>query len=328
MRVLGETSTIQKDTGHLTETKNASNAISTRGRDEGRGRVRQVLETIHFDDSRTMDERSLDDQSVERDQERSIARQVFGEERWIDVGEPPDVLAEEADTYEVDANVDDRWHTRDLRDGKTKLVDLDENGRDDSSRRRSNRGWAKSRGKGRTNEGVVENDQALTSPGSGSRLGVGRSFRDRNSLKNSDVKKVSDARKHLGRNTDVSFVEREDNDDCFQDCRVGTKDISDLVKKAVRAAEAEARAANAPAEAIKAAGDAAAEVVKSAAQEVDSLSLTLSFCFCVDVFLCDECEFYLILYISNVYYNVCRNSKPQTMKKLQYWLLLERPVLL
>ncbi|KAH7524295.1 hypothetical protein FEM48_Zijuj06G0104400 [Ziziphus jujuba var. spinosa] len=246
VRVLGETSTSQKDASHLTETKNASNA-SMRGRDENRGRVRQVLETSHFDDSRSTDERSLDDQSLER--------------------EPPDGLAEGADIYDVDANGEDRWHVRDLRDGRTKLGDLDENGRDDSSRRRSTRGWAKSRGKGRANEGAVENEQALTSPGSGIRLGQGRGFRDRNSLKNSDVKKVQDAKKYLGRNPDVSYLERDENDDCFQDCRVGTQDISDLVRKAVRSAEAEARAANAPAEAIKAAGDAAAEVVKSAAQE-------------------------------------------------------------
>lgn len=248
VRVLGETIASQKDASHLTETRNAFNA-SVRGRDESRGRVRQVLETSHFDDSRSTDERSLDDQSLER--------------------EPPDGLAEGADIYEVDANGEDRWHIRDLRDGKTKFGDLDDNGRDDSSRRRSNRGWAKSRGKGRANEGAVENEQALTSPGSGIRLGQGRSSRDRNSLKNSDVKKVQDAKKHLGRNPDVfSYVERDENDDCFQDCKVGTQDISDLVKKAVRSAEAEARAANAPAEAIKAAGDAAAEVVKSAAQEV------------------------------------------------------------
>jgi hypothetical protein len=44
------------------------------------------------------------------------------------------------------------------------------------------------------------------------------------------------------------------------------------VKKAVQAAEAEARGANAPAGAIKAAGDAAAEDVKSAALEVSKLS--------------------------------------------------------
>ena len=46
------------------------------------------------------------------------------------------------------------------------------------------------------------------------------------------------------------------------------KDISDIVLKAVRAAESEARSANTPDEAVKAAGDAAAELVKSAALEV------------------------------------------------------------
>ncbi|KAG9139957.1 hypothetical protein Leryth_010492 [Lithospermum erythrorhizon] len=51
------------------------------------------------------------------------------------------------------------------------------------------------------------------------------------------------------------------------DCKIGSRDITDFVIKAVRAAEAEARTANAPAEAIKAAGDAAAELVKSAALE-------------------------------------------------------------
>jgi len=63
-----------------------------------------------------------------------------------------------------------------------------------------------------------------------------------------------------------SVVKREDADGCFQECRLGTEDISDVVNSAVRAAEAEARAANAPVEAVKAAGDAAAELVKSAAK--------------------------------------------------------------
>ncbi|CAB4297178.1 unnamed protein product [Prunus armeniaca] len=234
VRVLGESSITQKDSNHLTESKNTLNAVCVRGRDEGRGRVRQVLETTHFDDPRITDERCLDDQNV-------------------DGGEPPDGLAEGVEIHDAD--------------GKMKFGDFDENVRDDSSRRRPNRGWTRSRGKGRANEGAVENEQPLTSPGSGSRLLQGRSFRDRAALKNSDVKKIPDSRKCLDRNTDVSYLEREDNDDCFQDCRVGCKDISDLVKKAVRSAEAEARAANAPAEAIKAAGDAAAEVVKTAALE-------------------------------------------------------------
>lgn len=257
VRVLGEMSTSQKDSGHLTESKNVSGAICIRGRDEIRIKARQVLETTHLDDSRITDEKSLDDQSVERDQERGICGQAFGEECWVDGREPPD-----------DVDGEDRWHTRDLCEGKTKFIDFDENGREDSSRRKS-RGWVKSRGKGRATEGSLENEQVLTSPGSGSRLGPGRGTRDKSSSKNLDLKKVVDAKKFLGRSTsDVFPLERGDNDDCFQGCRVGTKDFSDLVRKAVRSAEAEARAANAPEEAIRAAGDSAAEVVKSAALEV------------------------------------------------------------
>ncbi|KAE8056460.1 hypothetical protein FH972_013233 [Carpinus fangiana] len=268
VRVLGETSTSQKDAAHLTESKHASGTTCIRGREESRGRVRLALETTYLDDMRTAGERSLDDQSGERDQDRSIVRQGHGEECWVNDGEPPDGLDERVDIYDADADGEDRWHGRDFRDGKAKFGDLDENGRDDSSRRRASRGSARSKCKGRVNEGGLENEQILTSPGSGTRLGLGRSTRDRSFSRHLDVKKVPDAKKSSGRVTSEALaVEREDNDDCFQECRVGTKDISDLVKKAVRAAEAEAGAANAPAEAIKAAGDAAAELVKSAALE-------------------------------------------------------------
>uniref|UniRef100_A0A803NLD6 Uncharacterized protein n=2 Tax=Cannabis sativa TaxID=3483 RepID=A0A803NLD6_CANSA len=252
VRVLGEISISQKDSGHLTESKNGSCAICTRGRDETRSKARQVSETTHLDDSRIIDDKSLDDQSGERDQERSICGQEPGE----------------ADGRELMNDGDDRWHTHDVRDVKTKFVDFDENAKDDSSRRKVSRGSVKSRGKGRSTEGSVDNEQVVTSPGSGSRVGLGRSTREKSSSKTSDVKKVSDAKKFLGKNTcDILLLERGDNDECFQGCRVGATDFSDLVRKAVRSAEAEARAANAPEEAVRAAGDAAAEVVKSAALE-------------------------------------------------------------
>ncbi|KAJ7966081.1 DDB1-and CUL4-associated factor-like 1 [Quillaja saponaria] len=209
--VIGETSTSQKDTGHVAE-----------------------------DDQRISDERSLDERTLERDQDRSTSGQVCQEVSWVD-NQLPDGFAEGDDVCEVDADTDDRWHG--LRDGKTRLGEFEENARDDSSRRRVNRGSARLRGKERVNEGSVESEQVLTSPGSDSRLGQGRSTRDRSLLRNLDVKRAMDARK------------------------IGTKDITDTVKRAIRAAEAEARAANAPAEAVKAAGDAAAEVVKSAALE-------------------------------------------------------------
>ncbi|XP_048228227.1 DDB1- and CUL4-associated factor homolog 1 isoform X2 [Ricinus communis] len=245
IRVLAETSTNQKDATFLMESKNLSAATCIRGREEGRGRVRQVLEATHVDNLRINDERTLDD--------------PIG-------GEPPDRLVEGVDVVDEDGG--DRWNSRDPRDGKIKFGDLDDSGKDDSSRRRPSRGLARPRGKGRASEAASENEQGLTSPGSGSRSGQGRIFRDRNLIKSLDLRRGQEARKYPGNlNPDGFIVEREDTDDCFQECKIGTKDISDLVKKAVRAAEAEATAANAPAEAIKAAGDAAAEVVKSAALE-------------------------------------------------------------
>ncbi|GKU87561.1 hypothetical protein SLEP1_g1945 [Rubroshorea leprosula] len=246
IRVLGEPCTSQRDAGHLTDIKSVSSAPS-RGREEGRGRVRQVLETSHLDDLKITDNRSLDDQSVERDL--------------------PDGTGEGVDVYDIDAEVEDKWQGRDTRDGKLRFGELDESGTDDSTRRRTNRVGPRSRSKGRSTEGVTENEQGLTSPGSESYLG-GRGIRDRSLSKNLDVRKVPDAKKFVGKvNIDGPLVETDDNDECSQEYRVGNRDISGFVRKAVRAAEAEARGASAPAEAIKAAGDAAAEVVKSAALE-------------------------------------------------------------
>lgn len=253
--VLRETSGNQKDVTHITESRHASANTSGRGRDDGRGRFRQLLESNHLDDTKMIDERSLDDVTLER----------------VD-GEPPDGLGEGTDVHKVDSDGEDTWRCRDIRDGRIKYGEHDDNIRDDSSRRRANRGWGRSRGKGRLSEGVVESDPILSSPGSGSRLGQGRSVRDRSILRNADIRRVTDSKKTLGRTTpseaSASASEREDNDDCFQECRIGSKDITDLVRKAVRAAEAEARSANAPEEAVKAAGDAAADLVKTAASEV------------------------------------------------------------
>lgn len=254
--VLGETSGNQKDVTHITESRHASTNTSARGRDDGRGRFRQLLESNHLDDTKMIDERSLDDVTLER----------------VD-GEPPDGLGEGTDVHKVDSDGEDTWRCRDIRDGRIKYGEHDDNIRDDSSRRRANRGWGRSRGKGRVNEGAVESDPILSSPGSGSRLGQGRSVRDRSILRNADVRRGADSKKTLGRiPSEASAFEREDDDDCFEECRIGSKDITDLVRKAVRSAEAEARSANAPEEAVKAAGDAAADLVKTAASEVCSSS--------------------------------------------------------
>ncbi|XP_058785819.1 DDB1- and CUL4-associated factor homolog 1 [Vicia villosa] len=265
VRVLGETSGSQKDISHLSENKHSSGNTSVRGRDDGRGRFRQLLEMSHLGDARINEEGSLNDQGPEQGQDRSVSGQACQEDPWID-DEPPDGLSNSADVGVVDSDGEDRWRCRDIRDGRIKYGEHEDNGRDESARRRTNRGWGRSRGKGRANEGPVESEPILSSAGSAIRLGQGRSGRDRSSLRNTDVKRVPDSKKALTV-SEALISGREDSDPCFQDCCVGSKDISDLVRKAVQAAEAEARSDNAPEEAVKAAGDAAADLVKTAALE-------------------------------------------------------------
>ncbi|XP_039018423.1 DDB1- and CUL4-associated factor homolog 1-like isoform X1 [Hibiscus syriacus] len=249
VRFLGEITACQNDALHLSDSKSLSGA-SFRSRDDGRGRIRQVLETTHIDGPKLIDEKPLDVHCPEQDQKL------------------PDGVGEGVYMHSVDADSEEIWHIQDISDGKLRHGEVDENGRDESSRRKINLGSARSKGKVRTSEGIMENEQLLASLGSESRYGLAHSMRDRSSSKHLDVRRVPEAKKGMGKtNADNLVVEREDNDECFQGCRVGSKDFSDLVKKAVRAAEAEAMAANAPVEAIKAAGEAAAEVVKCAALE-------------------------------------------------------------
>lgn len=235
VRFLGDTTTTQKDGNYVADNKNPS---AVRGREESRARFRQVSETSNLEER--------------------------GDGHWVEGGEQPEGAPDDDSCDAVDVDGEDKWQCRDLHDAKTKgrgarEEDIDDNVRDDSSRRRNRP--PRCRGKGRVNE---DNEQPLTSPGSASR--TGSQGRNRSLNRNLDSKRTQ---KSLGKNITDSFAaERDDNDDCFLECKVGSKDISDLVKKAVRAAEAEARAANAPLEAIKAAGDSAAEVVKSAASEV------------------------------------------------------------
>lgn len=323
VRVIGEITAGQNDGFHLSENKSLSSVASFRNREEGRGRVRQVLETTHIDDPRIVDEKSLDDHCDERD--RSTSRQSRGEEGWVGDRQLPEGVTEGIDMHDVDADSEERWHIQDIRDGRMRYGEVDENGRDDSSRRRINRGSARSRGKGKTNEGTLENEQSLTSPGSGSRFGQAYIMRERSSSKHLDARRLLETKKCVGKtNADNLVVEREDNDECFQGCRVGSKDFCELVKKAVRAAEAEARAANAPVEAIKAAGDAAAEVVKCAALEVQGCShdsTLFHFSFRpLKQFLC-ALEIYHHLFLLSI----LRSSKLLTTKKLHYWLLPKQP---
>ncbi|OIT36019.1 PREDICTED: DDB1- and CUL4-associated factor homolog 1-like [Nicotiana attenuata] len=272
IRILGETTTSQRDATALLDGKASSTGTGVRAREECRSRLRQVAESSHLDITRVAEDGFHGDQVMDKDRDRSASRHIRGDERWTDE-EPPDSMAVDEDSYQPDVDGEERWHIRDLREGKAKPgnrslreEDHDENARDDLSRRRVNRGWTRHRGRGRVTEGVPENEAALTSPGSTNRLG-GQS-RNRNLIRNQESIRAPDSKKNLSRtNVDGFVMERDENDECFLECKFGSKDITDLVKKAVRAAETEAKAANAPIEAIKAAGDAAAEVVKSAAYE-------------------------------------------------------------
>ena len=218
VRVIGDSSTSRRDALHTTEAKH----VSLKGKEEGRGRVRRVVDTVEGD-------HVLDADS--------------GREMGQSEGE-----------FEIDGNVSA------VVDCKLKSGD-DNTGRDDPSKHRMNR--SKSRGRGKVNEGATDTDVLLTSPRS-IRLGV----RDRDLPKNSDVRNAEDVTLCLGKmKSGIVGIERDENDECFQGCWVGTKNITDLVKRAVGAAETEARAAHAPDDAAKAAGDAAAELVKTAALE-------------------------------------------------------------
>ncbi|WOG83067.1 hypothetical protein DCAR_0102241 [Daucus carota subsp. sativus] len=273
IQTLGETS--KKDANHSMDSKLAS-AISVRGKDESRNRIRHVTDNPQLDAPR-ITEGVVVDQVAERDSDKSFIRPAY--QPWMDGGESPDSLADGDDDYGADVEGRDGWHGQDLRDRKTKCgdrnvqgrsmreEDFDDGGGEDSLRRRVNRGGVRSRGRGKINEGVTEAKYGLTSPGTG--RGQERRMKDRTLTCNMNSRSTTDVERCFPTVGGEGFsADREDTDDCFEECKIGSKDISDLVKKAVRAAEAEARAAAAPAEAIKAAGESAAEVVKTAALEV------------------------------------------------------------
>ncbi|CAL9227562.1 unnamed protein product [Arabidopsis halleri] len=226
VRVIGEPSTSRRDALHTTETKH----VSLKTKEEGRSRVRKVVDTVEGDHVFEMDSgREMGQTDVQSDGEFEIdGREIFNVSGVVDC--------------------------------KIKPGD-DNSGRDDPSRHRLNR--SKSRGRGRVNEGATDTEVLLASPRSG-RLVV----RDKDLSKFSDGRNAEDVTICLGKmKSGIMEIEREDDDECFQGCIIGTKNIIDLVKRAVGAAETEARAAHAPDDAAKAAGDAAAELVKTAALE-------------------------------------------------------------
>lgn len=138
----------------------------------------------------------------------------------------------------------------------------DENNKDDPSKRRMNRGLQRNRGKGRFGEGLSENEKLTPSS-----TVLKMDSLELNAINVEDAKRTFDSKKATCKIDFATGVMRDDDYERYS-CFVGLRDISDLVKKAVLAAEAEARVANAPSEAIRAAGDAAAHLVKTTALEV------------------------------------------------------------
>lgn len=285
IRILGEVSSSQKDVVSMSEAKHISVSTSARGREEIRSRFRQVL-----DGQKIVDDFLSIDQNAERDRDKnSTLRQVHEEECWqngVDLLKTELPTSSIDDYREGDVATDDEWKNLDLLDVKLKFSerqiaksaqeDADESLRDDLTRRRTSRVLPRSRGKGRMPDGTLENERILLPPSSGLRLGdMARNSKDKSPYKTEDTQRVCDLKKSSIRiGVDPSSVEEDndDNDDRFTECLVGSMDISEIIKKATRAAEAEAKAANAPTDAIKAAGDAAAELVRSTALEVGLVS--------------------------------------------------------
>ncbi|KAI3983889.1 hypothetical protein MKX01_011597 [Papaver californicum] len=194
------------------------------------GLIRQALDATPFESRKIGDMGLIDDQTVERGFNKI---QVHEDECRNDDRElmtSQKLAAEAFCQYAIDEDIgEDKWNNWEFHDGIQKCNER-------------YRGRVRLRGKGRIAEGVVDYERALnlTSPGFGMQLGQGR-----NTSSNADA---------------VIGI----NDDCFEVCKVGTRDITQWVKKATRAAEAEATSANLSAEAVK---FAAADLVKTAALE-------------------------------------------------------------
>ncbi|XP_062227245.1 DDB1- and CUL4-associated factor homolog 1-like isoform X2 [Phragmites australis] len=270
IRVLVDASSSQKDSNHPLDTKHP------RGRDDGRGKSRLAQDGARLDGTK-VGYGMLTDPTVEKDNEPCVGmRQAHGEKGVDDTISHADASFDNFDIPEAD-RTNDRSYSSSIYDTKSKygerpsvmrLVkdeDISENG--ELLKRKLSRAPARLRVKGKAGESLPECEVTPLSPTSGLRIG-GQATRHRNVVMVGDQKKATDANSSSAGLESFSAISREEYEDRFRDCIIGLNDISGIVLKAVRAAEAEARSANAPDEALKAAGDAAAELVKSAALEV------------------------------------------------------------
>ncbi|KAF8750614.1 hypothetical protein HU200_012319 [Digitaria exilis] len=260
IRILGDASSSLKDSSNPQDIKHP------RGRDDNRGKSRLAQDVSRLDGTR-VGHAVLTDPTSGKDNEPGVRmRQAYGE---MSMDDPLD----NSDAPEADRNNDQSSGTG-IYDAKSKLgsvtriakdEDISENG--ELLKRKLSRAPSRLRVKGKAGESLPESETTPLSPTSGLRIG-GRATRDRNASRFDDAKKATDVNSRSAGLEPFNAISREEYEDRFRDCIVGLKDISAVVLKAVRAAESEARSANAPEEAVKAAGDAAAELVKSAALEV------------------------------------------------------------
>ncbi|CAL9174091.1 unnamed protein product [Musa hybrid cultivar] len=288
-QMFGDSSSGQRDVTSLVEAKRPSASSSTKDREETRGRSCQVSGVAHLESSRIGDQRLSGDPTADKGSVKNDGTgQVCGDDTWGDGGDSlkseltdssSDLVGPNQMAAEYPDLIGDRWQNKNLQDGKSKYGERDIAGKsgqdddlDDSKgvdllKQGLNHGFPRSTAKGNISGGTSENLRAA-SQSSGLYIGgSGQLIGERNLAKHEDIEKALDTDNKLSIFYCDGLVIGKDNDERLLDCNIGKKDISEMVKKAIRAAEAEARTANAPEEAIKAAGDAAAELVKTAATE-------------------------------------------------------------
>ncbi|KAM0874843.1 hypothetical protein ACQ4PT_037177 [Festuca glaucescens] len=248
-QVYGDVTSSQKDANLLLGTKHP------RGRDENRSKVRFVQDSSVLDGTRAGDGILTDPTSEKELAPCVVMRQADGERLMDDTVDMP----------QADGLM--RSTGSDMKAVYGEKHPPCESLRDEHLKRKLSRTGSRLRGESKTGESLTESEQTPLSPTSGLRIG-NRASKDKNVAKVEDPKKAIDLNNSSAGLEAYTAISKEEYEDRFRDCIIGLKDITDIVLKAVRAAEAEARSANAPEEAVKAAGDAAAELVKSAALEV------------------------------------------------------------
>ncbi|KAG8044032.1 hypothetical protein GUJ93_ZPchr0458g22401 [Zizania palustris] len=255
---MGDVTSVQKDSNLSLDTKHS------RGRDESRSKSRLVQDSSQLDGLRYGDG-VLTDPSWEKDCDRIVGVCHAHGERWIDedASLQPERADSSSDLFDVTeaGAANERSYSASIYDKKSagerhsglrpgRDEELNET-RETICLREVESTGSRLRGKVNAGESLPESERTPLSPTSGLRIGA-RTSRDKNVVKIEDPKKAIDV--NSPGPEPFSAISKEEYEDRFRDCIIGLKDISDIVLKAVRAAEAEARSANAPDEAVKAAG--------------------------------------------------------------------------